>query len=89
MSLKRPKNLLLDDVALDIAEDYCARVGTTLSRVVEDHLRSLADPERGVASPVVRRLFGAAISGSGEQGIDTYRDYLYGFVIEGDIASIL
>jgi hypothetical protein len=89
VSLKRPKNLLLDDVALDIAEDYCARVGTTLSRVVEDYLRSLANPERVVTSPIVKRLVGAAIMGSGEPGFDTYRDYLYGFVIEGDVASIL
>jgi len=89
MSRKRAKNLLLDGAALDIAEAYCAREGTTLSRVVEDHLRSLGEPEPAAMSPIVQRLRGVAVIGGGRPGVDTYRDYVYGLRIEGDIVSIV
>lgn len=42
MSKKRRKNLLLDDHALSRAEEYCSTHRTTLSRLVEDYLATLA-----------------------------------------------
>jgi hypothetical protein len=75
---KRPKNLLLDDGALDRAESYCKEHGTTLSRLVNDFLSALPvmsdrDPFK---SPIVERLLYASHYGQFEG--DRYRDYIYG-----------
>jgi hypothetical protein len=88
-STKRAKNLLLDAVALGIAEDYCERNGTMLSRLVEDYLQALPLPWHDARSPIVQRLRGAAMIGSGRPGLDSYRDCVYAPRIEGDIASLL
>jgi hypothetical protein len=86
---KRPKNLLLDAFALSDAEEWCRRNGTTLSRLVEDYMRALPVPWHDATSPIVQRLRGAAMIGSGAPGLDRYRDFVYAMRVEGDIASIL
>ena len=85
---RRPKNLLLDAESLAIGSEYCERHGTTLSRLVEDYLRALAIPRGGDArSPIVRRLRGIVSFGNWKS--DTYRDYVYGLRVEGDIGDLL
>lgn len=64
MGSKRPKNLLLDSETVAEAELYARKNGTTLSRIVEDHLRTLPrlnQPVYDVESPVVEELYGMAV----------------------------
>ena len=87
---RRPKNLLLDAEALGNGAEYCERHGTTLSRLVEDFLRSLWIPwEAEATSPIVQRLRGAARMGAAEAERDTYRDFVYGKRIEGDLGHLI
>lgn len=72
---KRRKHLLLDEDALEHAESFSRRNGTTLSRLVSDFLRSLPGEDVGLDfSPVMRRLYGIAEGGTADR--DTYREYL-------------
>ncbi|HET8770074.1 MAG TPA: DUF6364 family protein [Gemmatimonadaceae bacterium] len=73
---KRAKNLLLDVDALERAEAFSRRKGTTVSRLVSDFLRSLPDDEAPLElPPVVRRLYGLAAGGTTDR--EAYREYLY------------
>lgn len=65
MSRKRPKNLLLDSQTVAEAERYARSHGTTLSRMVEDYLRTLPGPDQAgylVQSPIVSELYGRAVT---------------------------
>jgi len=64
MSVKRPKNLLLDASAVLYGEAYANYHDTTLSQLVEDFLRSLpsiTEPAYRVTSTAVSELYGAAV----------------------------
>ena len=64
MAKKKPKNLLLDAQTVADAELYARKHGTTLSRIVEDHLRTLPrleQPVYDVQSPIVAELYGVAV----------------------------
>ena len=75
-SNKTPKNLSLDPVAIARGERYSKLHGTSLSRLVDDFLRSLpvgrlSEP----LSPVVQRLRGAA--SGGKTSAASYGNHLY------------
>lgn len=77
-SAKRPKNLSLDPAAIERAERYAKRHGTSLSGLVSDYLSSLPlDPPAELRSPAVRRLYGVA-GGARRAAVDRkdYRDHL-------------
>ena len=72
---KRPTNLSLDVDALERGERYSRLHGTSLSRLVNDYLRSLpGDAELPPLSPVVQRLRGVAAGA--KAGPDDYRRHL-------------
>lgn len=74
---KVPKNLLLDQDAVDRAEIFTARHRVSVSQLVSDFLRGLPieDEELRNASfsPTVRRLIGI---GKGERTREDYRAHL-------------
>lgn len=77
MARRRAKNLLLDQELLNRTEEYCRELGTPMSRLIENFLESLPEYYRSeLASPIVRRLYGAA--NHGPMKTDDYRDFLYG-----------
>ncbi|MGQ0714936.1 MAG: DUF6364 family protein [Gemmatimonadaceae bacterium] len=72
---KRPTNLSLDVDALERGEIYSRLHGTSVSRLVNDYLRSLpADERLEPLSPVVRRLRG--IAAGAEAASEEYRRHL-------------
>lgn len=72
---KRPTNLSLDVDALERGKRYSRLHGTSLSKLVNDYLRSLpGDSELKPLSPVVQRLSG--IAAGGKVGREDYRRYL-------------
>lgn len=72
---KAPKNLSLDPDAVARGERYSRRHGTSLSRLVDDFLRSLPmEAEGEPLAPVVRRLRGAAAGGKTDRA--AYRGHL-------------
>lgn len=72
---KRPTNLSLDVDALERAERYSRRHGTSLSKLVNEYLRSLPnDADVRPLSPVVRRLRGVAAQS--KAGQEEYRRHL-------------
>ena len=77
MGKRRAKNLLVRHEALNNAEEYCRHIGIPMSRLIEDFLETLPRYyEREVTSPIVRRLYGAAMASP--MAVDDYRDFLYG-----------
>ena len=74
---KRPKNLLLDGEALALGEAYAGYHGTTLSRLVEDFLRSLpsvTQPRYQIRTAIVGELWGRAVMS--EKDAAQQRDFL-------------
>lgn len=72
---KRPTNLSLDVDALERGEVYSRLHGTSLSRLVNDYLRSLpGDARLRPLSPVVQRLRGVAAGA--HAGSEEYRRHL-------------
>ena len=77
MGRKRPKNLLLDANTVAEAERYARNHGTTLSRIVEDHLRTLPGLDQAtydVKSPIVAELYGRAVTTA--KDAEQQRDFL-------------
>ena len=77
MGKKRPKNLLLDTEVVAQAEDYARKNGTTLSRIVEDHLTtlpSLEQPVYDLQTEIVRELYARAVVS--EKDAEQQRDFL-------------
>lgn len=74
---KVPKNLLLDQEAIDRAELFTARHRVSVSQLVSDFLRGLPvdddEPLPSSFSPTVRRLIGIA---RGERTRQDYRAHL-------------
>lgn len=74
---RKPRNLSLDPKAVARGEQYSKRVGTTLSRLVEDFLRALPTGRSAEAkSPLVRRLHGVAATARSSSTSD-FHDYLH------------
>lgn len=74
-TVKKPRNLTLDDEAMARGERYSRKHGTSISRLVGDFLRSLPlEPSPAALSPAVRRLLGVAAG----KDVDarTYRSHL-------------
>ena len=77
MGSKRPKNLLLDSQTVAEAENYARNNGTTLSRLVEDYLRTLPgldQPVYDVKSEIVAELYGRAVTS--QKDAEQQRDFL-------------
>lgn len=75
--MRKPKNLSLEPDAIRRGERYGRLHGTSLSRLVNDFLRSLPlgpQPARAL-SPIVRRLRGVAAGGRTDR--KAYREHLY------------
>jgi len=74
--MKRPKNLSLEPDAIRRGERYSRLRGMSLSRLVNDFLRSLpVEPVPGrELTPVVRRLRGVASGGRTDRS--SYRKHL-------------
>jgi hypothetical protein len=64
---------------LDDAKRYAAERQTTLTRLITEYLRAMAQPEDALSSaPVVRRLSGALSTAIGEEDYRRYLDEKYG-----------
>lgn len=77
MGTKKPKNLLLDTKTVADAELYAQKHGTSLSRIVEDYLRTLPkldQPVYDVRSPLVAELYGMAVVS--EKDAEQQREFL-------------
>lgn len=77
MGSRKPKNLLLDSQTVAEAELYARKHGTSLSRIVEDHLRTLPrldQPVYDVQSPIVAELYGMAVVS--EKDAEQQREFL-------------
>ncbi len=74
---RKPKNLSLEPDAIQRGERYGRLHGTTLSRLVNDFLRSLPlePPPAQELSPLVRRLRGIAAGRRTDR--KEYREHLY------------
>ncbi|MEP6620016.1 MAG: DUF6364 family protein [bacterium] len=71
------KNLYLDPELVARAEEYGRRHGTSVSTLVSDFLRTLPLERGSELSPVVKRLFGVAVTDPDKRlGADDYRAHL-------------
>jgi len=73
---KRPFNMYLDEASIARAERYSEKHGTSVSKLVDDFLSRLPEPDAEPSEPLtptVRRLLGVA-----RHGIDRedYREHL-------------
>lgn len=78
--VKRATNLTLDPEAVARGEQFSARTGTSLSKLVSAFLLALPAEQHGDAlkslSPAVRRLYGMARNAKDVDATEEYRGHL-------------
>jgi len=71
------KNLTLDPEAVERAERFSRKRGTTVSRIVSDFLLGLPEESDGALAPAVGRLLGIAKGKGDERSYHRYLEKKY------------